>query len=97
MNEGRLTVDCIVNDLRGSGPYRITGSVDKLGVAGAYLVRLYERDSGRPFAQVWSDPSGAYSFPSLPYRERGYFAVSFDHGANPVNAAVADLITPEPM
>ncbi len=84
-------------DLEDSGAYRIVGTVDELGVTGAYRVRLFDRRSGRLIRETWSAADGSYSFPYIAYRYQGYFAVAFDHGDNPLNAAIADLITPELM
>jgi hypothetical protein len=69
-----------------------------LGVPGRYRVQLYRRQSGMPIACTYSDPlTGAYSFTRLAYRYQGYFTIAFDYGTAPVNAAIADLLTPEPM
>lgn len=84
-------------DIEDGGAYRITGNVDELGVYGSYRVRLFERRSGRCIRETWSAADGSYSFPSIAYRHQGYFAIAFDHVDNPLNAAIADLITPEPM
>jgi hypothetical protein len=83
------------HDLYDSGAYRITGTVDELGVAGSYRVRLFDRYSGRLMRETWSDANGAYSFSSIAYRNQGYFVVAYDHGGSPLNAAIADLVTPE--
>jgi hypothetical protein len=80
------------------GVYRINGTVTELGVCGRYRVRLFDRVTGLCIQERWSDANnGTYSFTYLDYRPNGYFAVAFDHGDNPLNAAIADLITPEPM
>ena len=84
-------------DREDGGNYQITGTVDELGVAGRYRVRLHDRVSGRLIRETWSDASGAYSFGSIANRPQGYYLLAFDHGADPVNAAVADLVSPEPM
>ena len=84
-------------DIYDGGAFRIVGTVDELGVAWAYRVRLFERRTGRCIRETWSAPDGSYSFPNIAYRDKGYFVVAFDHGDNPLNAAIADLITPEPM
>ena len=47
--------------------------------------------------EMWSDSNGNYAFNFIAYREDGYFAVAHDNDGNPLNAAIADLITPEPM
>lgn len=84
-------------DLVDGGRFRIRGTVTEAGVAGAYRVRLFDRQSGRLLREGWSTPDGAYQFDYLAYRAQGYMAVAHDHGASPRNAALADLITPEPM
>jgi len=84
-------------DLEDGGAYRITGNVDELGVAGSYRVRLFDRVSGRCIRETWSNTAGAYAFNNIAYRYQGYFVVAFDHSDNPLNAAIADLITPELM
>ncbi|AUB81458.1 hypothetical protein [Candidatus Thiodictyon syntrophicum] len=80
------------------GAYRIADTITELGIPGAYRVRLYHRATGRLLRETWSDPAtGAYAFERIAWRDQGYFVIGFDHGAEPVNAAIADLITPEPM
>lgn len=85
------------SDYYDGGRYRIIGTVTELGVAGPYRVRLFDRQSARCVRETWSNASGAYAFNNLAYRANGYFAVAYDHGDNPLNAAIADLITPELM
>lgn len=80
-----------------SGPYRILGTITEDGVPVSRLVRLFDRTSGRLLREIWSKSDGAYSFDSLANRAQGYVVVAHDHGDNPKNAAIADLITPEPM
>lgn len=94
---GRCLTTWIRRDLEDGGASQITGTVDELGVAGAYRVRLYDRVSGRKVRETWSSASGAYAFTWLADRAQGYYAIAFDHGADPQNAAMADLITPEAM
>lgn len=84
-------------DLEDNGTYRITGTVTELGLVGSYRVRLFDRLSGRLVRETWSDANGSYAFNSIAYRANGYFAIAYDHGAAPFNAAIADLITPELM
>ena len=84
-------------DLYDGGAYRITGTVTELGVAGPYRVRLFDRQSARCVQETWSNAVGNYAFDSIAYRPNGYFAIAYDHGDNPLNAAIADLITPELM
>lgn len=78
-----------------SGPYRIAGTVTELGVVGIYRVRLYRRFDGRLIQETFSLASGSYTFNYVAYIANGYYAIAFDHGDNPLNAAIADLITPE--
>ena len=95
---GRLSLGPqIRRDMEDGGGYRIASTITKLGVLGAYRVRLFERLRGRLLRQTWSDSAGNYLFDYIPYRPLGYFVVAFDHGGSPVNAAIADLVTPEPM
>ena len=79
------------------GRYRIAGIVDKLGAPGQYLVGLYSKFTLENIAFTFSDAAGSYQFNWLKYIPNGYFAIAFDHGDNPLNAAIADLITPELM
>lgn len=81
------------------GEFRIAGTVDRLGVAGRYHVSLHLRRSGRKIRETMSDAAGNYAFERIPYRtgECSYFVAAFDHSDNPLNAAISDLITPEPM
>jgi hypothetical protein len=92
-----LWLPLIFCDVQCGGAYQITGTVTELGVVGEYRVCLFERRSKRCIREVWSAPDGSYSFDYLAYRANGYFAIAYDHGDNPLNAAIADLITPEPM
>jgi hypothetical protein len=87
----------IARQLPLSGFAQITGIVDELGVVGAYRVAVYHRITGLKIAETWSIANGAYAVDYLPYEPFGYFAVAFDHGDNPVNAAIADYLTPVPM
>jgi len=84
-------------NVQDGGPCRITGTVTEMGTVGSYRVRLFDRISARCIRETWSAADGSYSFPYLAYRPNGYFAIAYDHGENPLNAAIADLITPEPM
>lgn len=80
-----------------SGRYRISEHVSRLGLAGAYRVCLYSRRSGILIAETVSNTDGAYTFDCIAYKLGGYFVVAFDDTGQPVNAAIADYITPEPM
>lgn len=84
-------------DIEDGGAFRITGIVTELGIAGRYRVRLFDRKSARCIREVWSAADGSYSFQNIAYRENGYFVIAYDHGDNPLNAAIGDLVTPEPM
>lgn len=84
-------------DREDGGNYQITGTVDELGVAGRYRVRLLDRYSGRLIREIWSDSDGNYAFTRIAYRPEGYFLVAHDYGGDPLNAAIADLVTPEIM
>lgn len=97
MLTGRLMTTIIRRDVVDGGAYRISGTVSELGVPGPYLVRLFHRESGRPIKETWSAADGGYAFNWIAYRSQGYFIIAHDHGAYPLNAAIADLITPEPM
>jgi hypothetical protein len=84
-------------DPRFGGRYSITGTVTELGVVGAYKVRLYDRMSGKLVQETWSGSAGTYAFNYLAYPTDYYFVVAHDRGANQLNAAIADLITPSRM
>lgn len=80
------------------GRYKIKGIVTESGVVGDYIVRLFDRQTGRLIRKTISRSSdGYYEFLNLHGQINRYFAVAFDHGDNPLNAAIADLITPELM
>lgn len=80
------------------GAYRIRGAASRQGQAGVYRVALFDRDMLRLVRVTKSAADGAYLFYGLKYRPKGYFAVAFDDplAESPLNAAMADLITPEP-
>lgn len=94
---GRAVGVGIACDLEDGGAYQITGTVTELGTSGPYRVSLFDRSSKRCIRETWSATDGSYLFPYIAYRVKGYFAVAYDHGASPLNAAIADFITPEPM
>ena len=79
-----------------SGSYTVTGTVSRLGVSGSYLVRLHERLSGAVVGVTRSQEDGAYAFTNLSPLYR-YYAVGHDDGDSPLNAAISDCVTPEPM
>lgn len=84
-------------DPRFGGQCRVADKVSRLGLPGPYRVRLYHRASGRLVREVWSDADGAYAFAGIRGGANAYFAVAHDDSASPVNAAIADLITPVAM
>lgn len=79
------------------GNHRIVGKVSELGVFGTYKVRLFLRNQPICIRQVFSAANGDYAFNNIAYIPNGYMVIALDHGENPLNAAIADLITPEPM
>ena len=93
----RAVTRILRNNIIESGPCQIVGTVTELGVAGSYRVRLYNRVSAKLIREIWSATDGSYAFTGIAYRPNGYFVIAHDHGANPLNAAIADLVTPEPM
>lgn len=94
---GVIMTGAVTRDIEYGGPYRVTGTIDELGVLGRYRVRLFDRVSGRLLRETWSDSDGNYAFEHIAYRSQGYILIAHDHGASPQNAAIADLVTPEPM
>jgi hypothetical protein len=93
----RILNDLMCMSIYDKGFHRIAGSVDELGSSGKYRLRLFDRQSSRCIRETWSDTDGSYSFDWISYRFKGYFVIAYDHGDNPMNAAIADMITPEPM
>lgn len=79
------------------GTYRIAGTVTELGAPGAYRVRLYDRKTGALLRETWSAADGSYSFGFIAHFWQGYFVIAHDNPGDPLNAAIADLVTPEPM
>jgi hypothetical protein len=84
-------------DIIDGGRFCIVDTVSRLGVMGHYLLVLFDRRTKRPIRETWSAANGAYAFNNISYRYRGYFINAFDHSGTPVNAAVGDFLTPEPM
>lgn len=79
------------------GSYAISDYVSRVGEMGSYRVRLYDRDSGLLVASTRSAADGSYVFSNLPNRPEEYTLVAIDNDPkiDALNAAVADLITPE--
>lgn len=86
-----------IRSLRGlsAGDRQITGIVTVLGQPASRKVRCYDLDSGRLAAEVWSTPNGDYTIQRL-MAGRRYCVIAHDH-TEQYNAAIADLIEPEPM
>jgi len=82
------------------GEYRITGTAQVQGAAAQRRILLLERTSGKALRETRSDAStGAFAFNYLANWPKGYLLIEQDwrEGASPFNAAIADLVTPEPM
>lgn len=89
-------VRCFQQWATGTAPNRwVHGNVSRLGLNGAYKVRLYLRANGVLYGETRSDAAGAYQFDLVP--NEPCYVIAFDHGDEPVNAAISDYITPEPM
>ena len=80
-------------DVVWGGSDKITGTTTRLGVVGAYKVRLFDRTSALLIRETWSASDGTYTFPNIKYQTQGYFTVAHDHGSNQLNAAIADLLS----
>jgi hypothetical protein len=83
-----------VRDSLDSGPYKISGVVDRLGVVGPSRVRLIERRTNRLVREVWSNTLGEYLFDYIAYQYQGYYVIAMDHVAPLENAVIADFVTP---
>lgn len=95
---GRVMNRTLRRDMENGGGYRIRDYVSRLGVVGKYRVRLHLRANGIPVRETFSQEDGLYEFPFIKYILNGYYAVAHDHtSGDRRNAAIADLITPEPM
>lgn len=99
---GQINNQRFTKDVQFGGDYRIAGIVTEIGVPGSYRVRLFDRMTGMLVRETWSASTGEYAFNNItptPNQSvtNGYFVVAFDHGDNPLNAAIADLVTSEPM
>jgi len=89
--------DVVVARTYFGGFFRVSGVVTEAGATGPYRVRLFYRPNSKPVAETWSAADGSYRFDNIKYEPQGYYVIAFDHGDNPVNAAIADFVTPEPM
>ena len=83
------------NDL--SGAASISGTTGNTSAQGPYLVRLFERKTGRLVRETWSDEQGFWQFDGLA-AGRTWFVVMHDHAGdvrNPafMNAAIQDMVS----
>jgi hypothetical protein len=80
------------------GYYQIRGVIDRQGVYGPYRFTLLDSVSGLFVRRGHSDKNGEFLIRYIAYRFRGYTIYADDHhSGSPMNAAIADLVTPEPM
>lgn len=81
------------------GNGRIYGNVTRQGgaLSPVALLRLYDRKSGTLISKKWVFSNNGYSFDYLKIVNNGYYVIAFDYNSHPLNAAIADLVTPEPM
>jgi hypothetical protein len=78
------------------GNYRISDVVTRKGIAGQHRVDLYDYATREFVKYAYSDAeTGIYTFDHI--ANRTYFTVAHDTEDPPLNAAIADLIQPEPM
>ena len=89
-------IDCLWNNnhVNYSGNYMISGTVDKLGVPGNYNVYLFSKNM-HLLRGILSNSDGTYEFKWISNITNGYFIIAFDRNAPLLNAAIADLVTPE--
>lgn len=93
----RIVNNILKYDCQYGGKYRIHGIVDRLGIVGSYRVLLFNKQSAYCIRETNSSADGTYAFNYISYIANGYFIIAFDYVNNPLNAAIADLITPELM
>jgi hypothetical protein len=79
------------------GQHRARGVITVSGAQARRRVIVFDRATGLPLREIWSAASGNYEAKYLKNVPQGYVIVAFDSGNNPKNAAIADLVTPEPM
>ena len=82
------------------GNYRIVGTTKRLGVFTQRRVCLFDRATCRCTQDKISDADGNYQFNNIAYQYRGYFVIEYDwplERSDPLNADIADMVTPEPM
>lgn len=83
--------------LRETGPGVIDDYVSRAGVMGSYRVYLLDRETGELVARTISTSDGHYAFSNLKVVQDGYLLTAIDNDpkVDALNAAVADLVTPE--
>ena len=83
--------------LRHHGRSVVSDHVSRAGVMGSYRIYLLDRETGEQVGRTVSAQDGSYSFENLRAIPEGFLLVAIDNGpkAEGLNAAVADLITPE--
>lgn len=80
------------------GGYRIRGTAKKQGAVGRFPLALMVKDSGQIIRKTMSAADGSFAFNNIDYLYQGYTVVEYDGElADPLNAAIADLVTPEAM
>lgn len=80
------------------GTYRIRGTLTRDGAPLKGPVWLYTYTNGKLLRQTNSAATdGSFCFVGVAYLYQGYFLLSHDPITPSKNAAIADLITPEPM
>ena len=95
---GRVMNRTLRRDMAWGGAHRMRDYVSRLGVTGTYRVRLFAHFPPILVRETISQDDGLYDFPYIKYIENGYFVVAHDHTpGDRRNAAIADLVTPEPM
>lgn len=81
-----------------TGDYRIYGTAKKQGAAGRFPLALMVRNSGQIIRETMSAADGSFAFNNIDYLYQGYTVVEYDGAiADPLNAAIADLVTPVAM
>jgi hypothetical protein len=76
------------------GSWRITGTVTRLGVPGAYRLQLRRmKPINILLDEIWSNPDGTYEFKKLEYIQYGYWITAFDHLTPNKGLQVASYIT----
>jgi hypothetical protein len=80
------------------GAYRIRGTAKKQGAVGRFPLALMVKNSGQIIRKTMSASDGSFVFNNIDYLLEGYTVVEYDGEiADPLNAAIADLVTPEAM